>query len=61
MIEWADTILGDKKTADYVTGFAVHLFQSTRDIGPEVMAAVSKAHPDKPMLHSEGCIGVLGV
>ena len=60
LIDWADTIMADKKAASYVTGLAVHWYQSTRDIGPEVMAAVSKAHPDKPMLHTEGCIDSLG-
>ncbi|MEO5915975.1 MAG: glycoside hydrolase family 30 protein [Luteolibacter sp.] len=60
LIEWADTILADKKAASYVTGLAVHWYQSTRDVGPEVLASVSKSHPDKPMLHTEGCIDSAG-
>ncbi|MEO5714112.1 MAG: glycoside hydrolase family 30 protein [Luteolibacter sp.] len=60
LVEWADTILADKKAASYVTGLAVHWYQSTRDIGPEIVASVSKAHPEKPMLHTEGCIDAMG-
>ena len=60
LVKWADTIMADKKAAQYVTGFAVHWYQATNHHGTDAMAKVSKAYPEKPMLHTEGCIDTVG-
>ncbi|MEP4076346.1 glycoside hydrolase family 30 protein [Haloferula sp.] len=60
MVEWAEKLLGDEKASRYIDGFAVHWYQSTRDIGAEVLDAVAKAHPETRILHSEGCIDAMG-
>ena len=54
--EWADVILGDPATAKYVWGTAVHWYRSTYDWFPEVLDRVHDKYPDKPLLHSEGCV-----
>ncbi|MES2657892.1 MAG: glycoside hydrolase family 30 protein [Verrucomicrobiota bacterium] len=59
-IQWADTLMADPKTAGYLTGFAVHWYQSTDGTGNESLAAVNKAHPGKPIMHTEGCIDTVG-
>ncbi|MEZ4386470.1 MAG: glycoside hydrolase family 30 protein, partial [Candidatus Krumholzibacteriia bacterium] len=60
LLEWADVILGDEAAARLVTGVAVHWYQSTIDVGGEVLDAVGRTFPQHPILHTEGCIDSIG-
>ncbi len=60
LVKWAEVILGDKKSARYVDGMAVHWYQSTISVDGESLDAVHEAFPDKQILHSEGCIDAMG-
>lgn len=58
--KWADTIYGDKQTAKYVDGAAVHWYESTFKVFEDVFEAVHKKYPQYAIIHSEGCIDDLG-
>ena len=60
MIEWANTIYSDELASSYVTGTAVHWYQSTVDIGGDILEQHHKLYPDKQILHTEGCIDSIG-
>lgn len=57
---WADVILGDKETAKYVYGSAVHWYESTNKVYEDVFERVNAKFPDKAIIHTEGCIDDLG-
>lgn len=59
-VEWIDTILGDKKTSDFIWGSAVHWYASTFEVFPEELNYIHDTYPDKKIIHSEGCIDVIG-
>lgn len=58
--KFAGTVMADAKAAKYMTGFAVHWYQSTDGTGNEFVDKVAKAYPDKPIMHTEGCIDTVG-
>ncbi|HKK61793.1 MAG TPA: glycoside hydrolase family 30 beta sandwich domain-containing protein, partial [Bacteroidales bacterium] len=60
MEEWADVILGDDVTTDYIYGTAVHWYSSTYKVFAEVFEKVHAKYPDKAIIHTEGCIDDLG-
>ena len=60
MMEWAHTIYGDSVAADYVRGTAVHWYQSTIDVGGVYLDELQEKYPHKEILHSEGCIDMIG-
>lgn len=57
---WADVILGDVETANYVYGSAVHWYESTNKVYEDVFDKVHSKFPDKAIMHTEGCIDDLG-
>jgi glucosylceramidase len=57
---WTDIILGDKETAKYVYGSAVHWYESTNKVYEDVFDKVHSKFPDKAIMHTEGCIDDLG-
>lgn len=57
---WADVILGDKETAKYVYGSAVHWYESTNKVYEDVFEKVNAKFPDHAIVHTEGCIDDLG-
>ena len=57
---WADAILADVETKQYVYGSAVHWYESTDKVFEEVFDRVHKKYPDYPIIHTEGCIDDLG-
>ncbi len=57
---WTDVILGDKETAKYVYGSAVHWYESTFKVFEDVFETVKEKFPDKAIVHTEGCIDDLG-
>ncbi len=58
--EWADTIYGNEKAAQYVDGMAVHWYESTNTVSSESLDYVNEKYPNKGLLHSEGCIDAMG-
>lgn len=57
---WTDIILGDKETANFVYGTAVHWYESTFKVYEEVFDSVNAKFPNHGILHTEGCIDDLG-
>jgi glucosylceramidase len=57
---WSDVILGDKETAKFVYGSAVHWYESTNKVYEDVFERVKAKFPDKAIIHTEGCIDDLG-
>ena len=60
LAHWTDVILGDKETAEYVYGAAVHWYESTYKVYEEVFDSVVARFPDHAIIHTEGCIDDLG-
>ena len=60
MEHWADVILGDKETAKYVYGSAVHWYESTNKVYEDVFDRVNTKFPNHAIIHTEGCIDDLG-
>ncbi|MGE9294979.1 MAG: glycoside hydrolase family 30 protein [Puniceicoccales bacterium] len=60
LVEWAEAILGNPESAQYVTGMAVHWYQSTVDYDAASLDKVHEEFPGKQILHSEGCIDAMG-
>ena len=58
--EWADTILGDAETAEYVYGTAVHWYESTYKVYEEELVKTHEKYPDFAIIHTEGTIDDLG-
>ena len=58
--EWADEILGDTETSQYVYGSAVHWYESTSKVFGDVFDRVHEKFPEFPIIHTEGCIDDLG-
>jgi glucosylceramidase len=58
--EWADVILGDEETAQYVYGTAVHWYSSTYKVYEDVFERVNDKFPHQALIHTEGCIDNLG-
>jgi glucosylceramidase len=57
---WAETILGDRATAPYVWGSAIHWYRSTVHVFPEELEKVHRAFPDRPVINTEATIDALG-
>lgn len=53
-------MLDDPDVARYVWGAAVHWYSSTVDWYPENLNAAHAAHPNKKLMHTEGCIDNIG-
>jgi len=60
LLEWAEEILGDEAAAPLVEGVAVHWYQSTVDVGAELLDELGRRFPAHGVLHTEGCIDSLG-
>ncbi len=58
--EWADAILGDDETKQYVYGSAVHWYEGTKKVFEDVFDRVHEKYPAFPIIHTEGCIDDLG-
>ena len=57
---WADVIYGDPESAKYVTGAAVHWYESTFKVYEDVFERVHARYPDFSIIHTEGTIDDLG-
>ena len=58
--QWADVIYTDNDTASYVSGAAVHWYESSYKVFEEVFDRVHDKYPDFSIIHTEGCIDDLG-
>jgi len=58
---WTDVIFADPRTAPFVTGAAVHWYDSTVEVSEDVFDRVRAKFPGMEIIHSEGCIDNLGV
>ncbi len=57
---WADVIYGDADCARYVSGAAVHWYESTFKVYADVFERVHARYPGYSIIHTEGCIDNLG-
>ena len=57
---WADTILSDPETKPYITGTAVHWYESTFKVFEDIFKRVHEKFPQFSIIHTEGCIDDLG-
>ena len=53
-------IFGDEQANKYTDGTALHWYGSTVSCFPEVLDSLHAAHPDKHLIHTEGCVDNLG-
>lgn len=58
--QWTDVIYTDPKSSKYVTGAAVHWYESTFKVYEDVFDRVHGKYPDYSIIHTEGCIDDLG-
>ncbi len=58
--QWADVIYADTKTARYVSGAAVHWYESSFKVYQDLLERVHDKYPDYSIFHTEGCIDDLG-
>lgn len=59
-VRYTRAALGDATCAPYVWGTAVHWYETTNSASTPTLDAVHAIAPDKPVLHTEGCIDALG-
>ena len=53
-------VFGDSLANLYTDGVALHWYGSTVSCFPDVLDSLHAAHPDKRLIHTEGCIDNLG-
>jgi len=53
-------IFGDEQANRYTDGTALHWYGSTVSCFPHVLDSLHAAHPDKRLIHTEGCVDNLG-
>lgn len=53
-------IFGDSLANQYTDGTALHWYGSTVSCFPDVLDSLHAAHPDKRLIHTEGCVDNLG-
>lgn len=58
---WTDVIFADPRTTPFVSGAAVHWYDSTVDVSEDAFDRVRAKFPGMEIVHTEGCIDNLGV
>lgn len=58
--EWANTILSDKETSQYVYGTAIHWYESTFKVFEDFLDNVHNKFPEFGIINTEACIDDLG-
>ncbi len=58
--QWADVIYADPDSAKYVSGAAVHWYESTFKVYEDILERVHDKYPQHSIIHTEGCIDDLG-
>ena len=54
--EWADVMYADEVSSKYFDGMAVHWYESTYEVFPEMLQYAHNKAPDKLLIETEGCI-----
>jgi glucosylceramidase len=57
---WADVLYNDAETSKYLSGAAVHWYESTFKVQEDVFERVHKRFPQYEIIHTEGTIDDLG-
>lgn len=60
MEDWTDLIFADPVAVPFVYGVAVHWYESTFKVYEDGFERVHNKYPDFAIIHTEGCIDVLG-
>jgi len=60
MEHWADVLFTADKANKFITGIAVHWYESTFKVYEDVFDKVHAKYPDYSIVHTEGCIDDLG-
>ena len=58
--QWADVIYTDPESANYVSGAAVHWYESTFKVYEDVLDRVHERYPEFSIINTEACIDDLG-
>lgn len=59
-LAFAEAILGDPATRSFVWGTGVHWYSATNSSETGILDRLQADHPDKALLHTEGCIDGIG-
>lgn len=59
-LRFAETLLGSPPSAGFLWGLGLHWYSSTRSACPEILDSLRRRFPDKPLLHTEGCVDGIG-
>lgn len=57
---WTDVVYADPETTPYLSGAAIHWYESTVKVYEDVLDRVHAKHPQFDIIHTEGCIDDLG-
>jgi glucosylceramidase len=57
---WAEEMLSDPASAEFIYGLAVHWYSSTFKIYDDILRKIKEKFPGKSIIHTEGCIDDLG-
>jgi glucosylceramidase len=58
---WAQGLLEDEASAQYLDGLAIHWYASTFRVFEDILDSIHNLYPDHALIHTEGCIDNLGV
>lgn len=54
--EWVDAMYKDENTSKYFAGTAIHWYESTYEVFPEVLQYAHKKAPNKHLIQTEACV-----
>jgi glucosylceramidase len=54
--EWVDVMYEDENTSKYFAGTAIHWYESTYEVFPEVLQYAHKKAPNKYLIQTEACV-----
>lgn len=60
VMPYAEAIYGDELAKRYCSGMALHWYDQTTNVRPDVLDKLHEMAPDKCFLHTEGCVDNLG-
>lgn len=60
VMPYAEAIYGDETAKSYCSGMALHWYDQTVSVRPDVLDKLHEMAPEKSFLHTEGCVDNLG-
>lgn len=60
VMPYAEAIYGDETAKSYCDGMALHWYDQTVSVRPDVLDKLHEMAPEKTFLHTEGCVDNLG-